>query len=104
MTIKYSQSIGLIFLIILCLNIFSNAQIPARDSVEVAPVKTISIAYGIQPEWMVTGAVSSVKGNNLPSSFSTEFTGRLYGRIPGLTVNAGGTEPGNENASVYSRG
>ena len=65
---------------------------------------SVQVAYGTQPEWMVTGAVSSVAGDILHSSFTQDFTSRLFARVPGLTVTASGTEPGFENNSLYSRG
>jgi TonB-linked SusC/RagA family outer membrane protein len=103
MTSKYNRSILLFFTISLCLSVYSNAQTPPRDSVnKQKPI--INIAYGTQPDWMVTGAVSSVKGGDIQSPFNPNFPGRLFGRIPGLSVVTGGAEPGNENTSVYSRG
>lgn len=94
----------MIVTISLCLNFYSNAQTTSRDSVEVVQQPVTNIAYGSQPNWKVTGAVSSVKGSDVQSPFTTEFTSKLFGRIPGLTVNANGAEPGNENTSIFSRG
>lgn len=105
MTSKYNRCIFLIFAIILCLNVFSNAQTTAPDTVVVLKQKAVSnIAYGTQPDWMVTGAISTVKGSDLQTNFTTNFSNKLFGRIPGLTVMAGGAEPGNDYAGVISRG
>lgn len=40
------------------------------------------VAYGIQPKWMTTGAVSSVKGNEL-KSFVPNIANMLNGQIQG---------------------
>lgn len=104
MIYKYNRSIILIFLISICSSIFSVAQVPLQDSVVVKQNTVVNIAYGTQQDWMVTGAISTIKGSDIQSPFSTSFTSRLYGRIPGLTVITGGAEPGNENNSIYSRG
>jgi TonB-linked SusC/RagA family outer membrane protein len=101
---KYNRSILLILAITLCLSVLSKAQTVPTDSVPEKQNNLINIAYGLQPDWMVTGAVSSVKGSDIQSPFTPNFPNRLYGRIPGLSVVTGGTEPGNENTTVYSRG
>lgn len=100
----YNRSVLLIFAISLCLSVFSNAQTPPKDSTNFKKKPAVNIAYGIQPDWMVTGAVSNVKGSDIQSPFTPNFPGRLYGRIPGLSVYPGGSEAGNENTSVFSRG
>ena len=104
MTSKYNRSVLLIFLISLCLSVFSKAQTPPQDSVKLKQNPLVNIAYGTQPQWMVTGAISTIKGIDIQSPFTSNFPSRLFGRLPGLSVVTGGAEPGNENTSVYSRG
>lgn len=104
MTSKYNRCIFLIFAISLCFSVFSNAQTPVPDSVEVKQNVILNIAYGIQHDWMITGAITTVKGSDLQSPFVTNFASRLNGRIPGLTVTPGGSEPGNDNSTLTSRG
>lgn len=101
---KYNRSILLILAISLCLSVFSKAQTPTQDSSTIKQKPLVNIAYGTQPDWMVTGAVSSVKGTDIQSPFTPNFPSRLFGRIPGLSVYTGRSEPGNENTSVFSRG
>jgi len=62
------------------------------------------IGYGKQPESIVTGAISTVKGTELRKSFTNDISNTFYGRFAGLTVNQGGNEPGNNSANVYIRG
>ena len=82
----------------------SGAPLFPEDTVVIKQKPAVHVAYGVQPDWMVTGAVSSVQGDNLLSPFTQNFTSRLFGRIPGLTITASGTEPGTENNSLYGRG
>lgn len=104
MTSKYNRCVFLIIAISVCFSVFSNAQKPTRDTVEVVQQPVVNIAYGTQPAWKVTGAISTVKGTDLQSPFVTNFANRLNGRIPGLTVDPNGSEPGNDNATLISRG
>jgi TonB-linked SusC/RagA family outer membrane protein len=100
----YNRSILLIFAISLCFNVFSKAQTTPQDSVKLKQKSVTNIAYGTQPDWMVTGAISTVKSSDIQSAFNPNFPSRLFGRITGLSVVAGNSEPGNEYTSIYSRG
>ncbi|WP_321290486.1 TonB-dependent receptor [uncultured Sunxiuqinia sp.] len=104
MIYKYNRRIFLFIVITLCLNATLKAQIDPQDSIAVSEKPVINIAYDSQPEWMVTGAVSSVKGEELQNTFSTSFPFKLAGRIPGLTAQQLATEPGFESSALYSRG
>lgn len=61
------------------------------------------VAYGMQPKWMTTGAVSSVKGNEL-KSFVPNIANMLNGQIPGLVVQQWGCEPGADSPAMNARG
>ena len=63
-----------------------------------------TIAYGEQPEWQVLSSVSSVQGDDLTKSFTTNVANTLYGRIPGLIVEQGSGEPGNDSPTLRIRG
>ncbi|GEP97044.1 SusC/RagA family TonB-linked outer membrane protein [Chitinophaga cymbidii] len=65
---------------------------------------TTEIAYGVQPAWMVTGAVSTVQGAGLKKTFNTNLGNTLYGRLPGLTVQAGSSENGVNTPGMVIRG
>lgn len=66
--------------------------------------KKENIAYGTQHDWMVTGAISKISGNELRSSFVTNFAGTLPGSLSGLTAIPGNNEPGYETFNMVSRG
>ena len=89
-----------------CLSAFptNGLSLSREDTLEIRKESAIQVAYGVQPEWMVTGAVSSVSGDVLQSSFTQDFSSRLFARIPGLTITASGTEPGSQDNSLYGRG
>lgn len=62
------------------------------------------IAYGRQPVWKITSALSTVSGRDLQKSFTTNLGNTLFGRIPGLTVQQSGGEPGNDSPTLIGRG
>ncbi|MCD7974028.1 MAG: TonB-dependent receptor [Candidatus Azobacteroides sp.] len=65
---------------------------------------SVEVAYGTQPEWQVTGAISSVKGDELSNSFTSNVANTLYGRLPGLIMQQGHGEPGADQPTMLSRG
>jgi TonB-linked SusC/RagA family outer membrane protein len=82
----------------------SEAQKMDQDSVKARQEPITQVAYGTQPSWMVSGAVSVVRGNELLNSFTTNLGNTLYGRLSGLTVYQKGAEPGLDDPTLYSRG
>lgn len=67
--------------------------------------EVVIVGYGEQKKISVTGAISSVSGDELKESSSANFTGALEGRVSGLTATqAGGGQPGEDNATLYLRG
>ena len=62
------------------------------------------IGYGSQPDWLITGARSSVSGRDLEKSFTSNLGATLFGRISGLTVMQGNNEPGMEDPQLLGRG
>ena len=101
---KYRQTILLVFLISICLNSILFAQ-DQKDTLSSGKINAnINVAYGKQPAWMVTGAVSVVSGSDIQNSFTSNFTNRLSGRLAGLTVSPANVEPGNISSSIYCRG
>lgn len=83
---------------------FLQAQSSLPDSLVKEQPALQTIAYGTQPDWEVTGAISSIKGDELTKSFTTNVANTLYGRIPGLTVGQNNGEPGNDAPSLISGG
>lgn len=65
---------------------------------------TINIAYGKQQRLKNTSAISTTNGQKLEKSFTPNLGNTLYGRIAGLTVMQGNTEPGLESPFLFIRG
>lgn len=104
MILKYNKSIILFFVLSFCLSVFSKSQTPPQDTASTSQYNKTHIAYGNQPSWLVTGAVSTIGSSEIQSPFIPNFLGRLNGRIPGLSIVSGGTEPGYQNTMAYIRG
>jgi TonB-linked SusC/RagA family outer membrane protein len=62
------------------------------------------VAYTAQPSWLISNAVSTIEGEKLGKTFSSNFGNTLFGRIPGLTVVRGGSEAGADSPGIYARG
>ncbi len=110
MNVKYYPTIRLLLLLSTGLPLITWGQeatpdsstkvtFPGRQSYLSRP-----IAYGVQPAWKVTGALSTVGGSDLQKNFTTNLANTLFGRIPGLTVGQNGGEPGNDSPSLTGRG
>lgn len=76
----------------------TTVSLPARQSLLQA------IAYGTQPAWKVSSALSSVRGTDLQKNFTSNLANTLFGRLPGLTVGQSTGEPGNDTPSLLARG
>ncbi|MDR6562133.1 MULTISPECIES: SusC/RagA family TonB-linked outer membrane protein [unclassified Arcicella] len=97
------------------LSLLVNNFIQAQKRTDKSPISTDTIkifnksavkniAYGIQPITHVTSAMSTVKGEDLEKNFSLNLGNTLYGRLAGLTVTQGGSEPGVSTPNIYVRG
>ena len=65
----------------------------------------VIVGYGTQKKVSVTGAVSAIDTKDLLKSSSPNIANALAGRISGLTsTQAGGGQPGMDNATLYLRG
>lgn len=95
----------MLILINSCICNFSNAQAQTIVTDSLKKQQSMqAIAYGNQPLWQVTGAISSIKGETLTKSFASNVANTLYGRIPGLTVQQGSGEPGLDAPTLNIRG
>ena len=96
------------FLICTCIFVFNGAWSQTKDTVsfnkntQSEGIK--NIAYASQPSWMVTNAISTIEGEKLGMTFSSNLGNTLSGWLPGLTVVNGGSEPGIESPRLYGRG
>lgn len=87
-----------------CLFEVSWSQTVGEDTLITKQNKIRYIAYTSQPSWMLTKAISSVEGEKLEKTFSSNFGNTLIGRLPGLTVVQGGSEAGSDSPDLYIRG
>lgn len=62
------------------------------------------VAYGVQKKVTVTGAISSVKGDELVKTPVTSVNNVLAGQLSGVTTVQYSGEPGADAANVYVRG
>lgn len=64
----------------------------------------VVVGYGTQSRVSVTGAVSSIKTDDLKISPAPNLVGALTGRLPGLTTIQNSGQPGKEDIQIYLRG
>nr|WP_036877995.1 TonB-dependent receptor [Xylanibacter oryzae] len=62
------------------------------------------VAYGVQKKVTVTGALSSVKGEDLVRTPVSSVNNVLAGQLSGVTSVQYSGEPGNDAASIFVRG
>lgn len=62
------------------------------------------VAYGVQKKVTVTGALSSVKGEELTRTPVSSVNNVLAGQLSGITSVQYSGEPGNDAASIFVRG
>jgi TonB-linked SusC/RagA family outer membrane protein len=64
----------------------------------------VVIGYGTAAKTTLTGAVASIRGDELKQSPSTNFSNTLVGRVPGLFAYNESGEPGYDGATLRIRG
>ncbi|MFD2285878.1 SusC/RagA family TonB-linked outer membrane protein [Pedobacter petrophilus] len=108
MKLKYCSSVFLISILLLNISKNANAQ-DSKDTVEVINIKEKgknlkNIGYGKQPFNHITSSISTVNGEDIQQNFNLNLGNTLYGRLPGLTVIQGNSEPGVGNPGFIVRG
>lgn len=64
----------------------------------------VVVGYGVQKKETVTGAISSISGEELVKSPVANISNALAGRLPGLTAIQSSGKPGSDASSLYIRG
>lgn len=64
----------------------------------------VVVGYGIQKKATLSGAVTSVKGDELVKSPVTNVSNSLAGRLPGVFVLSNTAEPGYDGSTIRIRG
>ncbi len=62
------------------------------------------VGYGTQKKGLVTGSISTTKGEDIVKSPSMNIGQSLQGRISGVIMNVRNGEPGSDGASISIRG
>nr|WP_184548822.1 SusC/RagA family TonB-linked outer membrane protein [Mucilaginibacter sp. FT3.2]MBB6233292.1 TonB-linked SusC/RagA family outer membrane protein [Mucilaginibacter sp. FT3.2] len=81
-------------------------NVTTADTIKTDKIKPKTVDYGLrtEKEWRNTGAVFTLKGEELTHMMAGNLLNTLQGRIPGLTVVTGSGEPGYDNPTLYVRG
>lgn len=66
--------------------------------------EVIVVGYGTQKKITLTGAVSSIKTEEILQTKTANLANNLVGRIAGLTINSRGGEPGSDQVDINIRG
>lgn len=66
--------------------------------------EVVVIGYGTQKKVTMTGAVSSLKGEEIVKSPSINVANSLIGLLPGVIINNRSGEPGRDDPSIFIRG
>lgn len=66
--------------------------------------EVIVVGYGVQKKINMTGAVGSVKSEDILKANAANSTNALIGQMSGLIAKQPNGEPGNDNSSLYIRG
>jgi len=74
----------------------------AEDAASLGEI--VVVGYGTQSKESITGAISTVKSDDLVRTPTTNTTATLAGRLPGLVVTQNNGQPGGDTANVSIRG
>lgn len=66
--------------------------------------EVVVVGYGVQKKATLTGAVSSVAGEDLSKRVVASMSTALQGKMPGVVIQQGSGEPGADGASINIRG
>ena len=79
-------------------------KILAQETADSTLIQWESMPTMELPDWQKVGAASKIEGNKLFDYNTTNVMNTLFGRIPGLTVQESGAEPGADSPALNSRG
>ena len=81
----------------------ANMHIVLKDDTK-ALEEVVVVGYGVQKKVNLTGAVSSVSGDEMIKRPVTNPTTMLQGQMPGVRIVQGLGQPGNESTQIRVRG
>lgn len=74
----------------------------AEDAAKLNEV--VVVGYGKQSKNRITGAITTVKGEEIVKSNAGDLSNSLAGRVPGVITMQNSAEPGSDAAEIYIRG
>jgi len=108
MKIKYKKRVAVFLILSTLLTGTVYAQIPVGDTVVKVTTNGFAgnrnIGFAVQPLQHITSAVATVNGTELEKNFTLSLGNTLYGRLAGLSVTQGGSEPGASAPGLFIRG
>ena len=90
---------------------YKTVVLPAKDMMNVVLVddalnldEIVVVGYGTQKKANLTGAVASVRSDEVVRAQAANTSNALVGRLPGLIAKQGSGEPGMDGSEIYIRG
>lgn len=66
--------------------------------------EVVVVGYGTQKKLTLTGAISTIKTEEILQTKTANLANNLTGRVAGLTINSRGGEPGSDEIDIVIRG
>lgn len=73
---------------------------PTMDQLD----EVVVVGYGTQKRATVTGAVSSIQGDDIAQIPAPNVSHSLAGRLPGVSMRPNGGQPGSDDPDIHIRG
>jgi len=92
---------------------YLHAEVPVGTQTDIRQVmredtqkldEVVVVGYGVQKKVTVTGSVASVRGEELKASPTTNLSGAMVGRMPGVIGFQKSDEPGGGGTTIRIRG
>lgn len=80
-----------------------NLAVTLKEDTELLD-EVVVVGYGVQKKVNLTGAVASIKSNDILKSQSANTSNAIIGQLPGLIAKQATGEPGMDNSSLFIRG
>lgn len=81
----------------------THLQITLKEDFETLE-EVVVVGYGTQKKATLTGSITTIKGDDMIKSPTTNASQMLAGRLPGLTTIQSSGEPGADDATIRIRG
>ena len=92
------------FLLEISICSFAQVVSSGKDTIAYNRNEVKQIGYATQPDYMLSSSISTVSGDKLERTFSTNLYNSLIGILPGLTVTQSSDEAGVVSNTILARG